>query len=192
MKFICFVIHRVKNLNAMPEVRDKVYDPDPEKVNNTNTLTDLNLNTNHLIDQPFSLDQIHDRCSVIKKNLFLEDKEIKKLKKLKLRLEDNLTTRSGLSFGRITASKCHRVACPHKANTSPTKIIKDVLRYTQGVQTKAMKDGIENEELTISQYVEKMKKDGHVGLEVQSCVFFVSKSHRFLGASPDGLFTDES
>ena len=96
MKFICFVIHRVKNLNAMPEVRDKVCDPDPEKVNNTDTLTDLNLNTNHLIDQPFSLDQIQDRCSVIKKNLFLEDKEIKKLKILKLRLEDNLTTRSGL------------------------------------------------------------------------------------------------
>ena len=96
MKFICFVIHRVKNLNAMPEVRDKVYDPDPEKVKNTDTLTDLNLNTNHLMDQPFSLDQIHDRCSVIKKNLFLEDKEIKKLKKLKLRQEDNLTTRSGL------------------------------------------------------------------------------------------------
>ena len=63
---------------------------------NTDTLTDLNLNTNHLIDQPFSLDQIHDRCSVIKKNLFLEDKEIKKLKKMKLRLEDNLKTRSGL------------------------------------------------------------------------------------------------
>ena len=84
------------------------------------------------------------------------------------------------------------MACPHKANTSPTKIIKDVLRYTQGVQTKAMKDGIENEELTISQYVEKMKKDGHEGLEVQSCGFMVSKSHRFLGASPDGLVTDES
>ena len=61
-------------------------------VNNTDTLTDLNLNTNHLIDQPFSLDQIHDRCSVIKKNLFLEDKEIKK----KTRPEDSLTTRSGL------------------------------------------------------------------------------------------------
>ena len=55
-----------------------------------------------------------------------------------------------------------------------------------------MKDGIENEELTISQYVEKMKKDGHEGLEVQSCGFMVSKSHRFLGASPDGLVTDES
>ena len=45
-------------------------------VNNTDTLTDLNLNTNYLIDQPFSLDQIHGRCSVIKKNLFIEDKEI--------------------------------------------------------------------------------------------------------------------
>ena len=74
------------------------------------------------------------------------------------------------------------MACPHKANTSPTKIIKDVLRYTQGVQTKAIKDGIENEELTISQYVEKMKKDGHEGLEVQSCGLLVSKSHGFLGA----------
>ena len=26
-------------------------------VNNTDTVTDLNLNTNHLIDQPFSMDQ---------------------------------------------------------------------------------------------------------------------------------------
>ena len=60
------------------------------------------------------------------------------------------------------------MACPHKANTSPTKITKDVLRCTQGVETKAMKDGIENEELTISQYVETMKKDGHKGLEVLS------------------------
>ena len=47
-----------------------------------------------------------------------------------------------------------------------------------------MKDGIENEDLIISQYVEKMKKDGHVRLEVQSCRFFVSKSLGFLGASP--------
>ena len=29
---ICFVIHKVKNLNAMPQVRDKVYNPDPDKV----------------------------------------------------------------------------------------------------------------------------------------------------------------
>ena len=104
-------------------------------VNNTDTLTDLNLNTNHLIDQPFSLDQIHDRCSVIKKNLFIEDKEIKKIE-AETRGQSNNQKWFNHRFGRITASKCHRVACPHKANTSPTKIIKDVLRYTQGVQTK--------------------------------------------------------
>ena len=125
------------------------------------------MNTNHSIDQPFSLDQIHDRCSVIKKNLFIKDKEIKKIE-AETRGQSNNQKWFNHTFGRITASKCHRVACPHKANTSPTKIIKDVLRYTQGVQTKAMKDGIENEELTISQYVEKMKKDGHEGLEVLS------------------------
>ena len=40
------------------------------------------------------------------------------------------------------------------------------------------KDEIENEELNIFQYVEKMKKDGHEGLEVQSCGFLTSKTHR--------------
>ena len=148
-------------------------------VNNTDTLTDLNLETNHVVDQPFSLDQILDRCSVIKKNLFIEDEEIKKKIEAETRGQSNNQKWFNHRFGRITASKCHTVACPHKANTSPAKIIKDVLRYTQlSVQTKAMKDGIENEELTISQYVAQMKKDGHEGLEVQSCGFWISKTHR--------------
>ena len=54
-------------------------------------------------------------------------------------------------------------------------------------------EGIENEELTIFQYIEKMKNDGHEELEVQSCgFFFVSKSQGFLGDSLDGLVTDPS
>ena len=32
-----------------------------------------------------------------------------------------------------------------------------------------------------------MKKDGHEGLKVQSCILLVSKSHGFLGMSADGL-----
>ena len=32
----------------------------------------------------------------------------------------------------------------------------------------------------------KLQKEGHAGLEVNSCGFFVSKTHGFLGASPDG------
>ena len=85
-----------------------------------------------------------------------KDKEIKKIE-AETRGQSNNQKWFNHTFGRIAASKCHRVACPHKANTSPKKIIKDVLRYTQGVQTKAVKDGIENEELAISQDVEKMK-----------------------------------
>ena len=86
------------------------------------------------------------------------------------------------------------MACPHKANTSPTKIIKDVLNYNQGVQTKAMREGIENEELTISHYIGKTKNEKRWSRRTISSILwlFVSKSHGFLGASPDGLVTDPS
>ena len=45
--------------------------------------------------------------------------------------------------------------------------------------------------LPFSQYEEKkLKKGGHKGLKVQSCMFLVSKSRGFLGVSADGLVTD--
>ena len=44
--------------------------------------------------------------------------------------------------------------------------------------------------LPFSQCEEKMKKDDNEGLEVQSCIILVSKSHGFLGVSADGLVTD--
>ena len=71
-----------------------------------------------------------------------------------------------------------------------TKIIKDVSSYSKGVQKKSIKGGVENEELTFSQYEEKMDKDDHEGLKVQSFIFLVSKSHGFWGVSADGLETD--
>ena len=55
-----------------------------------------------------------------------------------------------------------------------------------------MREGIENEDLIISQYTEKVQNEGHAGLEVNSCGFFVCKTHGFLEASPDGLATDPS
>ena len=44
--------------------------------------------------------------------------------------------------------------------------------------------------LPLSQYEEKINKNDHEGLKVQSCIFLVSKSHGFLGVSADGLVTD--
>ena len=70
-----------------------------------------------------------------------------------------------------------------------TKIIKDVLHYSKGVQKRNMRN-LPN--LPFSQYEEKMKKDDHEGLKFQSCIFLVSKSHGFLGFSADGLVTDKS
>ena len=44
--------------------------------------------------------------------------------------------------------------------------------------------------LPFSQYEEKINKDDHEGLKVQSCIFLVSKSHGFWGVLADGLVTD--
>ena len=62
-------------------------------VNNTDTVIDLNLNPLHLIDQPFSMDQIRDKYSAIKKRTNREEKEIQKMK---LRPDVSLTPKSGL------------------------------------------------------------------------------------------------
>ena len=45
---INYKIYKIYNLVSMSQLNT---------VNNTDTVIDLNLNTNHLIDQPFSMDQ---------------------------------------------------------------------------------------------------------------------------------------
>ena len=85
-----------------------------------------------------------------------------------------------------------RVGCQHKAETSPTKIIKEVLHYNKDSQSKAMKDGLENEQLVIDKYTELMHQQGHTRVHVAKCGFFVEKEKGILGASPDGLVTDPS
>ena len=69
------------------------------------------------------------------------------------------------------------------------------MSYSKGVQKKSVKDGIQNKKLTILSLWKKkkkktMKKDDHEGLEVQSCIILVSKSHGFLGVSADALVND--
>lgn len=141
--------------------------------------------------QPVSLDEIHERCKKIKSKLFVDKNEIEKIENETRGQSDNPKWFE-YRFGRITASKCHRVACPHKSSTSPSKIIKEVLNYNSCVQTKAMRDGIKNEKQAVTDYVKKMQQEGHCGLIVENCGFFVAKHHGFIGASPDGLVTDPS
>lgn len=141
--------------------------------------------------QPVSLDEINERCKKIKCKLFVDESEIEKIE-IDTRGQSDNPKWFEHRFGRVTASRCHRVACPHKSSTSPSKIIKEVLNYNPCVQTKAMWEGIKNEKLAVTEYVKKMQEDGHCDLKVEDCGFFVSKHHGFIGASPDGLVTDPS
>ena len=80
---------------------------------------------------------------------------------------------------RITASKCKRALV--KDTTSPTKALKDILKYNKNYQSKCMIDGSESEKEIIKRY------SNMTGNTVEQCGFFVSKEHPFMGASPDGL-----
>lgn len=62
--------------------------------------------------------------------------------------------------------------------------MQEILCYKKAFQSQYMKDGIKSEPEIINQYSKC------TGNEVQPCGFFVSKSHPFLGASPDGPVGD--
>ena len=79
-----------------------------------------------------------------------------------------------------------------QADTSPTKIIKEVLHYNKYYQSQAMKDGLENEQLAIDKYTDLIHQQGHTRVHVAKCGFFVEKEKGILGVSPDGLVTDPS
>lgn len=140
---------------------------------------------------PVSLDEISERCKKIKGKLSVDENEIVRIEKETEGQSDNPKWFEH-RFGRVTASKSHRIACQHRPNTSPTKIIKDILNYNPHIQTKAMKEGIKNESQTLSLYEASMQQQGKNGFKVEKCGFFVSGNHGFIGASPDGLVTDPS
>lgn len=80
---------------------------------------------------------------------------------------------------RITASQTKR--CLLREATSPTNAISDVLQYKPFIQARLMKEGIEMEPKIIEQF---SKEKGNA---LRKCGCFISETHPFLGASPDGL-----
>ena len=86
-----------------------------------------------VINQPLSLNEIRERFKEIKRSLYLNDDDITKIEE-ETRGQSNSNKWFDHRLGRITASKlCHRGACPHRAGTSPSKIIKEVLNYNKCV-----------------------------------------------------------
>ena len=122
-------------------------------------------------EHPISLSEINNRCERVKRNLFKTEEEIVKIES-QTRQQSACQEWYKHRFGRVTASKSYRVRCNHKADTSPTKIIKEVLHYNKDYQSQAMKDGLENEQLVIDKYTDIMHQQGHTRVQIAKCGFF--------------------
>ena len=88
--------------------------------------------------------------------------------------------------GRITTSKCKRVASL-KPTTSLSKTLKELLLCDRVPQTSAMLQGLENEDDIEDTFLSKMEMEGKHRFSFTKCGFFISKTHGFLGASPDRI-----
>ena len=132
-----------------------------------------------------TLPQIKDACVAVKRKLSFSDDEIGIVEK-KTRLQSNCADWYRFKRGRISASKCKRVASL-KPSTSPTKAFKEVMGYSEIPQTTAMREGLEKENEIAQVFISEMAKRSCSGVSLEGCGFFISKSHGFLGASPDRI-----
>lgn len=137
---------------------------------------------------PPSLKNIEEKCRSIKRKLNFNEEEIQQVEK-KTRLQSRDSDWYLYRKGRITASKCKRVASL-KPTTSPSKTLKELLMINKVPQTSAMLQGLENEDAIADSFVEKMKTEGNHDFSFANCGFFISKTHGFLGASPDRIVHD--
>ena len=137
---------------------------------------------------PPPLSEIYTRCERIKKKLDVTEEEAQQIE-AETRHQSTDDAWHLHRKHRITASKAYRCAVL-KETTSPTKAIQEVLGYREVHATEAMKAGLGQEAVIVKQYIEEKTKGGNADVTVQNCGFFVSKTHGFLGASPDGMVTD--
>ena len=138
-----------------------------------------------------SLQEIISCCERIKRSLFKTEDEIAEV-------ESQTGTQSTRQewykhrFGRVTALESHRVGCTHKVGTSPSKIIKEVLKSDNNYQSQAMTD--DSTKLAAGerqlQWIDAQARThkGHSNI-----MWFLQKKEKgSLGASPDGLIKDPS
>lgn len=139
---------------------------------------------------PVSANEVLERCQRIKMKLSLSDSAIEEVE-ASTRNQSSNTQWHLLRQYRITASKSYRCAVL-KESTSPTKALEEVLSYKKFDPTQAMKEGLAQEEQIVKDYVTEKNHNGNTQVTVARCGFFVSKTHGYLGASPDGLVSDPS
>lgn len=128
-------------------------------------------------EHPVSLNEIMNRASRVKRKLMVSDTERENIAK-KTKTQSNCDEWYLHRKVRITASKCKRAI--QKNTTSPTKAMQEILHYNNNYQSEMMKQGLKDEKKILRVYESKL------GCKVREVGFIVSRSHPYLGASPDG------
>ena len=141
-----------------------------------------------LKELPPSIQNIEGQCERIRRKLQLDETEICEIAKQTKGQSNDKLWHYHRKF-RITASKCHRIATL-RPSTSPTKALREVLKYNKQYQSEQMKEGLQKEEEIAKLYERAMNSLGHEGLSVEKCGLIISQSHGFLAATPDGLVRD--
>ena len=99
---------------------------------------------------------------------------------------------SGLWFDvrryRLTSSKFGSII-HRQASTPPDSLVLSILQPKQ-IKSLAVDWGVKQEASAIEQYITHQRALGHADLTVAPCGFFISQSHPYLGASPDGAVYD--
>ena len=139
-------------------------------------------------NHPPSVDEIKQKAQGIKRKLNFTEDEINFIEK-KTKLQSQESDWFLYRKGRVTASKCKRVASL-KPTTSPSKTMKELL-VNNSHQSTAMLQELQNEDSIAEAFINKLDSEGKKGVFITKCGFFISKTHGFLGASPDGVITDE-
>ena len=137
---------------------------------------------------PPSVEDIKEKGKGIKRKLHFNENEIEIVEK-RTRLQSKNCDWFLYRKGRITASKCKRVASL-KPTTSPSKTLKELLMVNKVPQTYAMLQGLEEEDAIADSFIDKMEEEGNHNFSFIRCGFFISKTHGFLGASPDRIAHD--
>ena len=108
---------------------------------------------------PPSVDDIKEKAKGIKRKLHFNKNEIEILEK-RTRLQSKNCDLFLYRKGRITASKCKRVASL-KPTTSPSRTLKELLMVNEVPQTYAMLQGLEDEDAIADPFIDKIEEEGN-------------------------------
>lgn len=120
---------------------------------------------------PPSVEDIKEKGKGIKRKLHFNENEAEIVEK-RTRLQSKNCDWFLYRKGRITASKCKRVASL-KPTTSPSKTLKELLMVNKVPQTYAMLQGLEEEDAIADSFIDKMEEEGNHNFTFIRCGFFL-------------------